>query len=76
MNNQESQIEFLTWDATYEIALALKKKYPEQDLEKVSLGQIFEWTIGLSNFEDAPELANDEILAAIFQEWFEEINAL
>lgn len=34
---------------------------------------IFRWTLDLPGFEDDPELANDDILAAIFQEWYEEV---
>lgn len=64
----------LYWDAIYEIVLALKARYPHEDLEDVSLGDIFKWTMELPNFADEPELANDEILGAIYQEWFEEIN--
>ena len=66
----------LYWDAIYEIALALKNQYPQEDLSEVSLNDIFTWTIGLPNFRDDPELANDDILLAICQEWFEEINPL
>lgn len=66
----------LTWDAIYEIALALKASRPDEDLENVSLGDIFAWTMALPGFDDEPQLANDEILAAIYQEWFEEINPI
>ena len=66
----------LVWDAIYEIALALKAQYPQENLENVSLENIFEWTLNLPNFKDDPELANDEILMAIYQEWYEEINPL
>jgi FeS assembly protein IscX len=64
----------LYWDAIYEIVLALKARYPDQNLEEVSLGDIFKWTTQLTQFADDPQLANDEILGAIYQEWFEEIN--
>ena len=64
----------LYWDAIYEIVLALKARHPEQNLEEVSLGDIFKWTTALPEFADDPELANDEILSAIYQEWYEEIN--
>jgi FeS assembly protein IscX len=76
MNNKDDEIPKLYWDAIYEIVLALRAKFPEQELEDVSLGDIFDWTLGLPNFADEPELANDEILAAIYQEWFEENNPL
>ena len=66
----------LYWDAVYEIALALKACYPDEDLEGLSLQGLFERTIALPNFADDPALANDDILAAIYQEWFEEINPI
>ena len=66
----------LTWDAVYEIALALKTQYPQIDLEEISLEEIFQWTINLSGFEDDPDLANDNILTAILQEWYEENNPI
>jgi FeS assembly protein IscX len=66
----------LTWDAIYEIALALKAAHLENDLEEMSLEHIFELVLALPNFQDHPELANDEILMAIYQEWYEENNPL
>jgi FeS assembly protein IscX len=62
----------LTWDTTYAIALELRRQHPEADIEEVSLGQIYRWTLELSEFEDDPALANDGILYAIYQDWFEE----
>ena len=62
----------MNWDSTYAIALELRRQHPEADLEKVSLGQIYEWTLALSDFEDDPALVNDDILSSIFQDWFEE----
>lgn len=63
----------LIWDSTYAIALALKKAYPGVDLETVTLGDIFAWAVALPGFDDDPDLVNDEILSAIFQDWYEEI---
>ncbi len=62
----------LTWESTYAIALELRRQHPEEDLENVTLGQIYAWTLQLSEFEDDPSLANDDILYAIYQDWFEE----
>ncbi len=62
----------LHWEATYAIALALKAKHPQVDLQDVSLQMIFDWTVALPEFEDDPLLAHDGILAAIYQDWFEE----
>lgn len=62
----------LNWESTYAIALALKGQHPAIDLQNVSLQMIFDWTVALPGFEDDPALANDGILAAIYQDWFEE----
>lgn len=70
MNPGESS---LTWEDSYAIARALAKAYPEVDLEQVSLLMIYQWTMALPYFDDEPELVNDTILAAIFQEWYEEV---
>ena len=66
----------LTWDDSYAIAKALMRLHPAVELENVSLNMIYDWTIAVPGFADDPQLANDEILAAIYQEWFEEANAL
>lgn len=66
----------LSWEDSYAIALALREAHPEVQLEEVSLGMIYQWTIALSQFLDDRELANEAILAAIYQEWFEEVNPL
>jgi len=62
----------LNWESTFAIALALKHKYPSVDFETVSLGDVYYWTLALEGFEDDPALVNDEILSAIYQDWFEE----
>jgi len=62
----------LTWEATYAIALELKRKHKDLNIADVALQQIYNWTLQLSEFEDDPALANDDILYAIYQDWFEE----
>ena len=62
-----------TWEDSYAIAQALSKNKPEIDLEEVSLMMIYRWTVDLPGFDDDPELANDGILEAIYQEWYEEV---
>jgi FeS assembly protein IscX len=62
----------LNWESIYAIALALKEAHPHVDMQNVSLQTIFNWTVALPAFEDDPALANDDILAAIYQDWFEE----
>ena len=62
----------LNWESTYAIALELRRHHPGVNIEDVTLGQIYDWTLQLSEFEDDPLLANDDILYAIYQDWFEE----
>ncbi|MBI2759201.1 MAG: Fe-S cluster assembly protein IscX [Chloroflexi bacterium] len=62
----------LNWEATYAIALELRRQHPQTNIEEVTLQQIYDWTIRLQEFEDDPALANDDILYAIYQDWFEE----
>ena len=66
----------LTWEDSYAIAQALSKLKPEINLEEVSLMMIYQWTLDLPGFDDDPELANDGILAAIYQEWYEEVDGI
>jgi FeS assembly protein IscX len=62
----------LTWEATYAIAMELRRQHKDVNIEEVSLQQIYHWTIELSEFEDDIALVNDGILSAIYQEWLEE----
>ncbi len=68
--------DILTWDDCFPIACALKALYPNVKLEDVSLQQIFDWTIALPGFSDEPALANENILMAIYREWYEEVNPI
>ena len=63
----------LTWDDSYAIALALQALHPNIPLADVSLGMIYQWTTGLPEFKDDPQLANDDILTSIYQAWLEEV---
>ena len=66
----------LNWESTYAIALALHAAHPTADLTDVSLNMIYTWTLALADFDDEPALANDEILSAIYQDWFEHLNPI
>ena len=63
----------MNWEATFAIAMELKRKYKDVNIEEVTLGQIYTWTLELPEFEDDPQLANDDILRAIYQDWYEEL---
>ena len=65
--------ETLNWETSYAIALTLKAQHPGIRMEDVSLQMIYQWTISLKDFDDDPTLVNDDILLAIYQDWFEEI---
>ena len=62
----------LNWESTYAIALELRRQHKDINIEAVTLQQIYNWTLQLSEFEDDPALVNDDILYAIYQDWFEE----
>ncbi len=66
----------LFWEDTYAIVRALIQEHPEVDLEIVSLGMVYQWTVRLPGFVDDRELANEEIIASIYQEWYEEVNPI
>jgi FeS assembly protein IscX len=61
----------LDWESSYAVALELHRLHPGTELQDVTLGKIFEWTIELPEFEDDPALCTDEILHSIYQEWYE-----
>jgi FeS assembly protein IscX len=69
----EEETSTLTWEDSFAVARALSKMNPGINLEEVSLMMIYHWTLELPGFEDDPELANDGILEAIYQEWYEEV---
>ena len=48
--------------------------HPAVDLENVTLAMIQDWVLALPEFADEPALVNDELLAAIYREWYEEVN--
>jgi FeS assembly protein IscX len=66
----------LTWEDSFAIALALSREKSEINLEDVSLMMIYHWTLELPGFDDDPALANDGILEAIYQEWYEEVDGI
>ena len=65
----------LTWETSYAIAIELKRRHIDANIEEVSLQQIYVWTLELEDFVDDAALCNDEILSAIYQEWYEELTS-
>lgn len=66
--------EALYWDSSYAIARRLMALYPDVDLNNVTLNMLYNWAVVLPDFQDDPQLVNDEFLQAIYQEWYEERN--
>jgi FeS assembly protein IscX len=69
-------MEELYWDGSFAIARRLMAVQPNADLNEITLNMIYNWTIALPEFKDDPALANDELLEAIYQEWYEETHPL
>jgi FeS assembly protein IscX len=61
----------LNWESTYAIAIELNRLHPHAALDAVGLSQLYDWTVELPDFDDDPNLCNDEILMSIYQEWYE-----
>jgi FeS assembly protein IscX len=72
--NDFSQSNRLYWDATYEIVLALRENYPNEDVDRVGLEALFQYIVTLPNFADDLEIANEGILNEILRVWYEEVN--
>jgi FeS assembly protein IscX len=64
----------LYWDATYEIVLELRTRYPNVEVESVGLLALQEMIVSLPNFADEPAMAPEGILESILGEWYEEAN--
>jgi FeS assembly protein IscX len=64
--------ESLNWEASYAVAKRLQARHPAVRLEDVSLEMLLNWVLEIPEFDDDPELANDEVLLDIYQVWLEE----
>jgi FeS assembly protein IscX len=64
-------VEELYWDSSYAIARRLIAAHPRVDLSTVTLNMIYDWVLALPDFVDDPQLVNDDLLQAIYQEWYE-----
>ena len=65
-------VEELYWDSSYAIARRLIAAHPDVELSTVTLNMIYNWVIALPGFVDDPQLVNDDLLQAIYLEWYEE----
>ena len=67
--------EELYWDSSYAIARRLMIVHPDVEWVNVTLNMIYNWVVALPEFQDDPRLANDELLTAIFRDWYEETHS-
>ncbi len=65
-------VEELYWDSSYAVARRLIAAHPDVDLSAVTLNMVYDWVLALPDFVDDPQLVNDDLLQAIYQEWYEE----
>lgn len=63
----------LKWLDSFELALALMDKYPQQDPAKIRFTDLREWILALEGFDDDPAHCSERILEAVQQCWIEEI---
>lgn len=61
----------MRWDDTLDIAHALEEAYPEEDIETVTLTDLEDMIINLSEFADDPEEVNQEGLKSIYDMWID-----
>ncbi len=62
-----------SWEDTYAVAFIIQERYSNINLEDVSFDTIYRWSFQFPEFSEDPEHVNEEILCAIFHEWFEEV---
>ena len=63
----------LDWDSAYEIVLELIERYPDVDINGLTLDELFKRITALPDFVGDPAWVNDKILRDILREWYEEI---
>ena len=62
----------MKWSDTFDIAIALEEKYPEQDNVNLRFTDLHSWVISLEDFDDDPNKSNEKTLEAIQMAWIEE----
>jgi len=59
----------MRWNDAEELAKALEENYPDEDLEYLSLNDVEDLILELSDFEDDPEDVTDRALQLAKEEW-------
>lgn len=59
----------MRWHDTEKLAMALEENYPDEDLDYLSLHNIEDLILALTDFEDDPEDVSDRALQLAKEEW-------
>ena len=59
----------MRWNEAEKLAKALEENYPDEDLEYLSLNDVEDLILELSDFEDDPEDVTDRALQLAKEEW-------
>ena len=62
----------MKWSDTFDIAIALEEKYPEEDNVNLRFTDLHSWVISLEDFDDDPNKSNEKTLEAIQMAWIDE----
>ena len=62
----------MKWSDTFDIAIALEEKYPEEDNVNIRFTDLHSWITSLEDFTDDPSKSNEKILEAIQMAWIDE----
>tara|TARA_B100000886_G_scaffold237257_1_gene166179 strand:- start:370 stop:567 length:198 start_codon:yes stop_codon:yes gene_type:complete len=64
----------LKWVDTLDIAIELSEKHPDIDPQWINFVDLRRLVVGLEDFDDLPDKANEKILESIQQNWIKEID--
>ncbi len=62
----------MRWTDTWDIAIALDEKFPDQDVLKLRFTELHKMVCELKGFEDNPQKSSEKILEAIQMAWLDE----
>ncbi len=62
----------MTWEDAEDIALALQRKYPQQDPLQIRFTDLHRWVTELDGFAGDPHDSSEGKLEAIQMAWYEE----
>ena len=64
----------MKWSDTYDIAIELAEKFPDEDPTYIRFTDLREKVINLEGFNDNPEHSGEKLLEAIQMAWLDELS--